>query len=241
MKREMFDGRMREICISPEPEGKGEFFRCLNEQGLLNRRPAVIDHKEFLAIQLFYIEKWLWALSGSMLLLITWVCSRNAGNYSFALTPLLAAGILLENRRSGRWKMTELEQAARFSARSVLLARAFLLSTVNTAGLLAVIWAVRSFFSFSPVRVFLYMMVPYLTASLLGSVYERRHRKDQGLGSVVVCILSSVFFASLPFFFNALYEERLTVLWAAAFILMLCGLTACIREGIAEKGEPIWN
>ena len=117
MKREMFAGRMREICISPEPEGKGEFFQRLNGQGLLNRRPAVIDHKEFLAIQLFYIEKWLWALSGSMLLLITWVCSRNAGNYSFALTPLLAAGILLENRLPDFLQGVSCLQGRFFSAR----------------------------------------------------------------------------------------------------------------------------
>lgn len=233
--------RIRKLCSSPEPERKEEFFRRVGEQEMLYRRQTVISHKEFLAIQLRYIEKRIWVLSGFLLLFIAWICSRNSGNYPFALTPILAAGILFETGRSGRWSMTELEQAARFSARSVMLARLFLLSAVNTTGLLIIILAVRSFFPYSLVRVFLYMMVPYLTASLLGSVYERKHRTDQGWGSVLICILSSAFFMSVPFFFNELYEEPLTFFWAAAFMLGICGLTVCIRKSISEREEPVWN
>ena len=233
--------RIRKLCTSPEPERKEEFFQRMGEQELLNRRQTVISHKEFLAIQLFYIEKRVWVLSGLLLLLIAWICSRNSGNYPFALTPILAAGILFETGRSRRWSMTELEQAARFSARSVMLARIFLLSSADTTGLLIIILAVRSFFPYSLIRVFLYMMVPYLTASLLGSVYERNYRADHGWGSVLICILSSVFFMSAPLFFNQLYEEPLTFFWAAAFILVICGLTVCIRKSITERGEPAWN
>ena len=127
--------RIRKLCTSPEPERKEEFFQRMGEQELLNRRQTVISHKEFLAIQLFYIEKRVWVLSGLLLLLIAWICSRNSGNYPFALTPILAAGILFETGRSRRWSMTELEQAARFSARSVMLARIFLLSSADTTGL----------------------------------------------------------------------------------------------------------
>ena len=233
--------QMRKSCISPAPERKEEFFRSMIEKGLMERRPAVISHKEFLAIQFRYIEKWIWVLSGFLLLFIAWICSRNTGNYPFALTPLLAAGVLFETGRSRRWNMAELEQAARFSARSVMLARLFLLGAVNTVGLMIVIVAVRPFFAYSPVRVFLYMMVPYLTASLLGSVYERRYRGDPGWGSVLICILSSAVFAFVSHFFNPLYEDRLTVLWAAALITMIGGLTVCVRESISERKEPLWN
>ena len=180
-------------------------------------------------------------MSGLLLLFIAWICCRHTGNYPFALTPLLAAGILFETGRSRRWNMTELEQAARFSARAVMLARIFLLSAVNTAGLLIVILAVQPFFSYTMVQVFLYMMVPYLTASLLGSVYERSHRAVQGWGSVLICILSSVFFATASSFFNTLYEENLIVLWAAVFIFLSCGLTVCIRKSITEREEPLWS
>ena len=232
---------MRKYRISPGSERKMEFFRHLGEMGLLNRRYAVVSHKDFLAVQLFYIEKWIWAVSGLLLLFITWICSRYSGPYSFALTPLLAASILFETRRSRRWNMAELEQAARFSGRSVLLARIFLLGAINTAGLMIVILAVRSFSSFSLIRVFLYMMVPYLTASLLGSVYERRNREDQGWGSVLICIFSSLFFASVSVFFDQLYEERMIVFWASVFMLMTCALAVSIWKSPDEKEEPAWN
>ena len=125
--------RIREICNSPQPEHKREFFQYLKEQKMLNQRLPVMSHGEFLAGQLLYIGKWIWIFSGLLLLFITWICYRHPGNYPFALTPFLALGILFETRRSFRWRMAELEHAARFSLRSVMLARLFLAGTVNTA------------------------------------------------------------------------------------------------------------
>jgi hypothetical protein len=137
--------------------------------------------------------------------------------------------------------MAELEYAARFSLRSIVFARMFLVGLIDTAGLLIVIAAVRSYLTYSLIRVFLYMMVPYLTAAFLGSLYERKKRRDAGLGSIVICILSSVFFAAAPFFVSILYEESLTIIWAAAFILLAYSLAASVREQMREMEEPIWN
>lgn len=233
--------RIREICNSPQPEHKREFFQYLKEQKMLNQRLPVMSHGEFLAGQLLYIGKWIWIFSGLLLLFITWICYRHPGNYPFALTPFLALGILFETRRSFRWRMAELEHAARFSLRSVMLARLFLAGTVNTAGLFIIILIIRPFFSYSLIRVFLYMMVPYLTASWSGSVYERIHRSDHGLGSILICVLSSAFFAAAPAFFSQLYEERMTVIWAAAFILTACSLAGNLREWARHMEEPVWN
>ena len=241
MNNEMIIAQMKEICRSGEPEDKGEFFRELRIQGLLHRRPVVMNHGEFLARQLCYIEKWVWVLSGMLMLFIVWVCSRNTGNYPFALTPLLAVGILAETGRSYRWKMAELEHAARFSLRSIVLARMFLVGLIDTAGLLIVTFAVRSYLTYSLIRVFLYMMVPYLLAAFLGSLYERKKRTDAGLGSIVICLLSSAVFAAAPIFMSSLYEESLTIIWAAAFILLICCLAVSVREQMREMEEPVWN
>lgn len=241
MNEERLILQIRELCNSPRPEKKKEFLQHLKEHGMMNRRLPVMSHGEFLAGQLFYIGKWIWILSGFLLLFITWVCCRHPGNYPFALTPLLALGILLETRRSFRWRMAELEHAARFSLRSVILARMLLVGAVNTGGLLIVILISKPFFSYSLIRVFLYMMVPYLTASWLGSVHERIHRTDQGLGSILICILSSVFFAVAPAFLGQLYEERLTVFWAAEFILAACSLAGNLREWTSNMEEAVWN
>ena len=72
------------------------------------------------------------------------------------------------------------------------------------------------------------------------SMFEKK-RTDAGLGSIVICILSSAVFAAAPIFFSWLYEERLTMIWAAAFILLTCSLAASVREQMREMEEPIWN
>lgn len=232
---------LREFCRAPEPERKGQFFRKLEQQGMVHKRPVVMTHGEFLLGQFRYIQKWIWVLSAIILLFIMGICYSNPGNYSFALPPLLVAGILVETRRSFRWKMAELEYTARFSLRSVFLARMFLVGAVDTAGLLVVICAIRNWLSYSLIRAFLYMMVPFLCASLFGSLYERKQRADHGWGSIVICIFSSAFFAAAPFVYSRLYEERLTVIWAVAFVLLGCSLVISMRRWIHEMEEPVWS
>ena len=232
---------LKEICSTSEPEEKKAFFQGLEDRGLTSRRPVVINHGDFLLRQFLYVGKWIWLLSAVLLLCITGICYGNTGNYPFALTPLLAAGILVETGRSFRWKMAELEYTARFSLRSVMLARMFLVGIVETAGLLVVIWVVRPWFSYSLIRVFLYMMVPYLAASLLGSVYERKNRSDNSWGSMIICFLSSGLFAAAPCCLSSLYEERFTVIWTVAFILLVFSLVVSMRRWICELEEAVWN
>lgn len=232
---------LRVIYHYPEPERKKEFFQKLGEQGQVYRRPVVINNTEFLAIQFFYVQKKVWILSVIILLFIVGFCYRMPGNYPFALTPLLVVGTFLETKRSFRWKMAELEHTARFSLRSVVFARMFWVGVVDTAGLLIVIWAVRHMFSYSLIRVFLYMTVPYLFASLSGALYERIRRPDTGWGSTMICIMSSALFTAAPFIYNQLYEERFLVIWGAAFILLAGSLVVNILKWIHEMEEPIWS
>ena len=241
----------REFCPAPEPGRKAEFFRRIEKEGLADRRPFAMSQAEFLLGQFSYIDKRVWLLSAAVLLLIIVIGRSTTGNElfaltpsaltPFALTPLLAAGILAETGRSYRFKMAELEYTARFSLRSVMLARLFVVGTVDTAGILIAVWAVLPRLSYSLLRVFLYMMVPYLCACLLGSLYERKHRADNGWGSIAICILSSAFFAAAPFGYSRLYEERLTILWAAAFALLVCGLAGSMRKWACGMEGPVWN
>ncbi len=241
MNNEMIILQLKKLCTAPGPEGKRGFFGRLEEKGLLCRQPVAMNHGEFLAGQLCYINKWIWVLSGVLLAFLIWCCSQDTGNYPFALTPLLAGGMLVETGRSHRWKMDEMEYAARFSLRSIVLARMFLVGLVDTAGLLIVMAAVWPYLTYSLFRVFLYLMVPYLTASFLGSVYERKRRRDAGFGSLVICLLSSAVYAAAPFFARYLYEERLTFVWTAAFLLLACGFALNVREYLHEMEEPVWN
>ncbi|MBQ3424329.1 MAG: hypothetical protein IJH38_03930 [Clostridia bacterium] len=240
MDKEGIIAGVRALDRSPAPEEKEAFLKHLDEEGLTGGRAAVMSHGEFLSRQFRYIRKWTWLLSGALLLLIMGLCYREPGNRPFALTSLLAAGILGETGRSRQWRMAELERAARFSLISVLLARAFLTGIVDTAGLLLVMLMIRPLLPYAPIRIFFYMMVPYLAASLLGSVYERKQRPEHGWGSVLICLLSSVFFAVAPLFINRLYEDELTIIWAAAFVLLGCGLAVSTRRWAGEMEECGW-
>jgi hypothetical protein len=57
----------------------------------------------------------------------------------------------------------------------------------------------------------------------------------------VICTLSSAVFAAAPIFMSSLYEESLTIIWATAFILLICSLAVSVREQMREMEEPIWN
>lgn len=241
MDNDRIIGYLKEICQTPEPEEKKAFFQGLEDRGLTSRQPVVINHGDFLLRQFLYVGKWIWLLSAVLLLCIMGICYGNTGNYPFALTPLLAVGILVETGRSFRWKMAELEYTARFSLTSIMLARMFLVGIVETVGLLVVIWVVRPWFSYSLIRVFLYMTVPYLAASLSGSVYERKNRSDNSWGSIIICFLSSGLFAAAPCCLSNLYEERFTVIWTVAFILLVFSLVVSMRRWICELEEAVWN
>ena len=60
-------------------------------------------------VKAFKDKKWIWVLSAFLLLFIAEICQRNTGNYPFALTPLLAAGILVQTRRSFRWNYCRIQ------------------------------------------------------------------------------------------------------------------------------------
>ena len=73
----------------------------------------------------------------------------------------------------------------------------------------------------------------------VGRVSIAVHYMDQGLGSTV--ILSSAYFAVAPALFSQLYEETMTIFWAAAFALTSCSLAGNLRGWVQNMEEPVWN
>ena len=53
MNEERLFLQIRELCHSPQPENKKEFFQYLKEQEMMNRQPRVMSQGEFLARQFF--------------------------------------------------------------------------------------------------------------------------------------------------------------------------------------------
>ena len=61
------------------------------------------------------------------------------------------------------------------------------------------------------------------------------------MGSVVICILSSAAFSAASCVCGWLYEEKLTFIWAGAFLLLSCILAVTMQGWILETEEPQWN
>lgn len=232
---------LKAVYQTEKPLRKEAFLTYIREQGRLCLRPAAMTQGEFLLRQLAYTQKRVWILSALVLLVITWLCRQSSGVYPFAMTSLLSAGILAETGRSFHHGMHELEYASRFSFRSVMLARLFLVGTADTLGLFLVIAVICPGLPYSLTRIFLYMMVPYLSASFLGSLYERRHRTDSGWGSVMICAALSAAFAAAPAVCRGLYDGRYTVYWLLLFAVLLCSAAASMRKWIIQTEEPAWS
>ena len=228
---------MKAYYRPPEPKGREEFLRRVAGKGRLSPGGEVMGQGDFLIRQLSYIHKGEWGLAGLVFLLLGLGCIRQPQAPPFAMTALLAAGILTETRRSRRWGMYELEAASRFSAGSVMLSRAFWVGLVDTLGLAALLAWIRPWLPCSFLRGFFYMMVPYLLSALVGAWHERRHRRSEGAGSILICGGVALAFALAPRLFRGLYGEELVLGWALVFGVLLCGsLHSLVRW--AKGKEP---
>lgn len=199
----------------PVPKKKRTFLRSMP------KREA--DMGTLLLTQAAYIRKWVWVAPAVMFglafwtgltleLEVVWVLS--------ALLPFVAILVITELAKSPVYGMTELEMTARFSMRTMLLARMVLVGAVQLAALLLV----------TPLTVFadkgtwaavngtllfqngVYMLVPYLLTAVAGLYVIRKQRGREGMylcGSI------------------------------SAFVSVLCPLSRLLAP-VLYKGENFW-
>lgn len=223
---------------SPPPVRKREFLRKLPAKSGQSWGP-------FLLSQLGCIRKRVWCLDAAALALVLLgggALEENMLGLLSALMPLLAAAVIAESGRSQRFCMAELEQAARFSLKSVTLARLSLLGAVN-AVLFGILTAAGSrYLGSSWLCVGVYALCPYMMTSLLALWVSRRFRGRDGdalLLGVGVILSAGVFFAADTA--SWLYAGRYFGRWAAAAAVLTAWV---LRENIRfiQKMEgSIWN
>lgn len=208
----------------PKPRGKREFLR---------RAPVPrISMGRFLLGQLRYIRLWVWAAAlaatGIPMLGLKLLEEKSLAAQC-AMSPVLAMLLITETGRSQTWGMAELEQATRFSLKSVVLARAIVLGAVSGVGILALTVSGAANLGCSPGKIGVYMLCPYLSAAYLCLWVCRRVRGREagticlGIGSFV-----SLCFGALPGFSRWLFEDKALVFWAIACAALAA---AIIREG----------
>lgn len=228
---------LREAYEAPEPKCKKAFFEQLEEPGI--RRWQVV------LVQAAYIRKRVWLLS-----FVIFAAAMLSGNLIekeslwmlSALTPFLAVSFVVEMMRSEIFGMAELEMTARFSLRSVVLARMGLIGMVHAATLcIAAAWSCRAG-GMELLRTGVYLFVPYLLTVTLGLWISRRlHGKDAAYAGMGIAAIVSILPAVGSYMTEWFYDADGFVWWLAAMII-LCGLNALeCRKKIKRTEELIWN
>ena len=221
----------------PRPVRKREFLQQLE----LPRMPVY----EFLYVQIGYIRKWAWCVSGlvfaASVLGLAFLPDRVLWLIS-GFTPLLAMTIVSESGRSERYEMAELEMATRFSLRSVTLARLAILGLMNLL-LLGVLLPIGLWSGTStPYAAALYMITPFLLTTFIGLYIARKFRGQEAMYACVgasVGISISLFLSHniIPF----IYQKQCLTAWMITALVLLFGNGKQCVAMINKTEELAWN
>lgn len=212
--------RLEQYFEPPKPSGKRAFLRGME--------PRRVNIRHMLIVQARYIPKWVW-LSSVPLFLFAWYVSRfgqdNATPRLMALMPFLVMVSLTECMRSAVYGMEEMELAAQFSLRSIVLARMGILGLANL--LLVIVISVLSGQNIFKGAVFL--LLPYLMTALGNLMIVRRVNGKEGMFACAVFAFA-VSGADLLFHtkINVYFADRYLPVWL--LLILLLGM-AVVLEG----------
>lgn len=205
---------LKQLYEAPKPPNKRAFFREMNMRPM---HPWYIFQ-----LQIRYISKWEWALSMAFLgiaLIMSRYFDILALSVMLAMMPVLAASTVSESMRSVTYGMNELEMSARFSLKSIVLARMVVLGAVNLC--LAVIFSILMHGEFF-ISIWI-LLVPYLFTAYAGLWAIR---KIPGMEGIYLCmgISAAVSLALIYLSLDkqiSLTQKEFRSLWLAAVIVLL--------------------
>ena len=228
---------LKEGFKPPAPEKKKEFFHRIPPQSM--------STFAFIHSQIWYIRKWNWilfALIFTAALVGAKYMERDVLWQISASMPLLALFVVTERNRSEAYGMAEFELAARFSLKSVVLARLGILGTANFF-----LFCLLMPFAFmnsetTLLQTGIYILCPYLLTTFLGLLAARKVRGKESL-YLCTCIAVSISFTDvlLTQAFPVFAREHYFTWWAAAFILFFIGTLEEFYKTIKQTEELAWN
>lgn len=212
-----------EAFMAPTPQKKKEFLEYLQKENVyevnIKSQKAQSAHTantpigtvSFMLSQTAYIRKRVY-LASLLILALAVMVADHMGTDSVwvvaAMMPFIALCMAAESARSETYGMAELEMASRFSIRSIMLARIGTIGLVHMV-LLCILIPVISHSAFlSLIQTGIYLLVPYLAASVLELAAVRRHR---GKEAISICMAISVMVSLL----NTVVKELLTHLFGS--------------------------
>ncbi len=226
---------LKQYYDAPEPECKQAFF---DKTTIVNIK---VKMWHMFAVQLQYIPKYVWlgslALFAAMLLIEVYFPKSGAGEI-YALVPFLVVLTLASGMRSCRFGMAELESAALFSLKSIVLMRLFILGTGNLLLMCVLAVLMRGRF----LEEFLYLLVPYLFTAWIG-LFICRHVNWAKANYLFFAV--ALFTASAQFFAGrqhpVLYSGDIPGVWIAASLFLLLALGIQMQKTIQKMEDAVWN
>ena len=236
MNRKMREA-LKEAFEAPAPAHKQDF--------LGNVPQGRVSLFSFMLSQAGYIRKRVFVISlFPVLLSLAGVCVLNFDMMWIisAFMPFLALSAVTENFRSAAYGMEELEMSARFSLKSVVLARMGILGALHLVllCLLMPLACVHSIFTAAQTGV--YLLISYLLADVTGLWILRNLRGKEGLYACLGAAVGiSGFYSLLRIrLVRLLYGSGLT--WAVVLLIVL--LILCVSEMkkmVRQTEELRWN
>ncbi|MBD5149272.1 MAG: hypothetical protein HDT18_02580 [Oscillibacter sp.] len=228
---------LSDAFYAPSPVRKAAFLK--------QHRRRELDRWELIALQVRYIQWWVWLLSlvltGFILVSVTWT-EEPATWCIAALTPFLALLVITENGRAQLYQMEELELACRMSRQSVILARMVALGVFHLIqfGLLTpllVAWG-----KVETIQAGVYLLTPYLLTAALGLELNRRIRNREGLlacgaAAAAISVLGALVENSRP----ALYQPENLIWWGMALAVAIVAVAIEFTLNIKKMGELQWT
>ena len=209
------------IYQPPKPQGREDFLK-----GIETPQMTML---EFFLSQVGYIRPWGWLLSLGIFaaaLRLLWRQPPQAVWMVAALLPFAALSTVMELNRSARYQMEELELAARFSLRAVILAR---MSILGFGNLLLV-------------ETGFYMLCPYCLTAVLCLVILRRRRHGENLYLCAGAAVAVSLLFGLADRFTVLTRTRSSAADHAGLSLLLLALMVWeYRKYLVNMEEYAWN
>ena len=219
MKQKLIN-ELKMVFEAPEPERKRAFLRQMNLRQ--------VNMGYMIYTQISYISKMEWILSllvCGVTVCMSWYLKTVVFSTVLALMPFLAVAGVSESVRPVIYGMDELEMAARFSLKSIILARMAIIGTENLALAFLSAWFMEGRLLWTT----LYLLVPYLITAY-GSLFIVK--SIPGRDGIYICMIFSAIIS-----FGAhmgsmkciwIYQEQFQLLWMAAFIVLA---VMSLREG----------
>ncbi len=201
---------------APDRQEKARFLRTLH-------RPQ-ISIWQFIFVQITYLRKRVLALS--LLFLVPGL--TGAGNMNpntlwilSALIPFLGLLAVTESTRSAKYGMQELEMSARFSLKSVVLAKMSILGLLDGFVICCLIPLCRSG-SLSLLQAGIYLLVPYLLTVTVSLWLTRRfHGREALYGCMCTAALVSMTNFGLSILADFLYQITYIYWWIILSVLLI--------------------